>query len=352
MKVVQIEKRVYGAAENGETVYAFTITNAGGASIELLSYGATLNKIIVPDRTGALCDVLVGFDTMEGQILCTDSQGRTVGRVANRIAGKGITIDGQNYPITKNVDGKFTLHGNHEYAKAVWQPEVLGDGAVRFAYVSEDGREGFPGNVRNEVTFSFDDACAVRIEYRCTPDRKTAVNVTNHAYFNLDGFDAAPILEHELQLFCDAYTPTDADCIPTGEIRPVAGTPFDFRTPKAIGRDVGADDEQLKIGRGYDHNFRIANYDGTLREFARVKSEKSGRVMRGYTDLPGVQFYIGNYMDGSQTGKAGKPLCYRQGFCLETQYFPDALNHPEFIPCVFSPEKPFVSTTVYQFSAE
>ena len=349
---MQTEKRFYGNAENGAAVYAYTVTNAAGAYIELLTYGATLNKIVVPDRTGALCDVLVGFDTMEGQILCTDSQGRTVGRVANRIAGKGITIDGVNYPITKNVDGKFTLHGNHEYAKAVWDAEIVGDGAVRFTYESLDGNEGFPGNVHNEVTFSFDDDCAVRIEYRCTPDRKTAINVTNHAYFNLAGFDAGQIIDHELQLFCDAYTPTDTDCIPTGEIRSVEGTPFDFRLPKKIGRDVGADDEQLKIGRGYDHNFRIENYDGTLREFARAKDPESGRVMRGYTDLPGVQLYIGNYMDGTQIGKAGKPLLYRQSFCLETQYFPDALNHPEFIPCEFTPEKPFVSTTVYQFSAE
>ena len=155
-----------------------------------------------------------------------------------------------------------------------------------------------------------------------------------------------------MQLFCDAYTPTDAICIPTGEIRPVEGTPFDFRLPKKIGRDLNHDDEQLKIGRGYDHNFCIENYDGTFKEFAAVWEPKSGRVMRAYTDLPGVQFYIGNFLDGSQVGKAGKPLQYRQGFCLETQYYPDCLNHPEFLPCLFTPEKPFVSTTIYQFSAE
>lgn len=349
---MQIEKTLYGTTESGQDVFAFTITNAQGAYIELVSYGATLNKIVVPDKTGTLRDVLVGFDTMAGQELCTDSQGRTVGRVANRIAGKGITLDGQNYPITKNVQGKFTLHGNHEYAKAVWDCEMVLENAVRFTYDSQDGNEGFPGNVYNAVTFSFDDSNAVRIEYVCTPDRLTAINVTNHAYFNLEGFDGPQILNHELQLFCDAYTPTDTDCIPTGEIRPVAGTPFDFRLPKTIGRDVQNEDEQLKIGIGYDHNFQIENYDGTLRQFARVYAPATGRVMRGYTDLPGVQFYIGNYMDGTQIGKGGKPLQYRQGFCLETQYFPDALNHPEFLPCLFTPEKPFVSTTVYQFSAE
>lgn len=349
---MKIEKTVYGTTENGIEVPSFTITNSNGAYIELVAYGATLNKIVVPDRDGNLTDVLVGFDTMAGQELCTDSQGRTVGRVANRIAGKGITIDGEKYPITKNVNGKFTLHGNHEYAKAVWESEIVGDNAVRFTYFSADGNEGFPGNVRNAVTFSFDAENAVTIHYECVPDRKTAINVTNHAYFNLEGFDGGQITEHVLQLFCDAYTPTDTDCIPTGEIRPVAGTPFDFRLPKKIGRDVRHDDEQLKIGIGYDHNFQIENYDGTVKQFARVYEPKTGRVMRGYTDLPGVQLYIGNYMDGTQIGKAGKPLNYRQGFCLETQYFPDALNHAEFIPCAFTPDHPFISTTIFKFSAE
>lgn len=349
---MKIEKTLYGTTENGIEVPSFTIINEAGAYIELVAYGATLNKIVVPDRDGVLQDVLVGFDTMEGQELCTDSQGRTVGRVANRIAGKGITIDGENYRITKNVDNKFTLHGNHEYAKAVWDSEIVGDNAVKFTYFSKDGNEGFPGNVQNAVTFSFDDENAVTIHYECVPDRKTAINVTNHSYFNLEGFDGGQIVDHVLQLFCDAYTPTDTDCIPTGEIRPVEGTPFDFRLPKAIGRDVNHDDEQLKIGIGYDHNFRIENYDGTLKQFARVYEPKTGRVMRGYTDLPGVQLYIGNYMDGTQIGKAGKPLMYRQGFCLETQYFPDALNHAKFIPCAFTPDRPFISTTVFKFSAE
>lgn len=349
---MKIERTLYGTTREGVEVPAFTITNVKGAYIELVAYGATLNKIVVPDRTGALYDVLVGFDTMEGQELCTDSQGRTVGRVANRIAGKGLTIGGRTYPITKNVNGKITLHGNHEYETVVWDSEVVDAQSVRFTYQSPDGSEGFPGSVRNEVTFSFDDNNAVTIRYACTPDCETAINVTNHAYFNLEGFDGGQVLEHSLQLFCDAYTPTDDAAIPTGEIRAVEGTPFDFRTPKPIGRDVGADDEQLRIGRGYDHNFQIAGYDGTLRQFARVYEPKSGRVMCGYTDLPGVQFYIGNFMDGTQVGKAGKPLCYRQGFCLETQYFPDALNHPEFLPCLFTKERPFLSTTVYQFSAE
>ena len=324
---MKITQTLYGTTADGIEVPSFTITNSSGAYIELVAYGATLNKIVVPDRDGKLSDVLVGFDTMAGQELCTDSQGRTVGRVANRIAGKGITIDSQNYPITKNVDGKFTLHG-------------------------KDGNEGFPGNVHNEVTFSFDEENAVKIQYVCTPDRATAINVTNHAYFNLEGFDGGQILDHEVQLLCDAYTPTDENAIPTGEIRSVEGTPFDFRTPKTIGKDVAAEDEQLKIGRGFDHNFRIENYDGTKQLFAVVREAKSGRVMRGYTDLPGVQFYIGNFMDGTQIGKAGKPLNYRCGFCLETQYFPDALNHAEFIPCLFTPRKPFISQTVYQFSAE
>ncbi len=347
---MKTEKSFYGKTKDGKDVYSFIITNDSGAYIELLSYGATLNKIVVPDRDGVLADVLVGFDTVEGQELCTDSQGRTVGRVANRIAGKGITVDGRNYQITKNVNGKFTLHSNHEYETAVWDYIIVDDNAVSFTYLSPEGAEGFPGSVKNEVTFSFNNRNEVKIRYNCTPNTKCPLNVTNHAYFNLDGFDGGNIENHIMQLFCDAFTPTDSDAIPTGEIRSVEGTAFDFRSPKAIGKDVNADDEQLKIAKGFDHNFVISGYDGTLRQFCRVVSEKSGRVLEGYTDLPGVQFYMGNFMDGSQIGKAGKPLEYRTGFCLETQYFPDALNHGEFIQNLFSEDKPFVSETVYKFS--
>lgn len=347
-----IEKDFYGETKDGKEVYSFKITNSSGAYIELVSYGATLNKIVVPDKDGNLADVLVGFDTIEGQELCTDSQGRTVGRVANRIAGRGIDIDGENYQITKNVNGKFTLHSNHEYASAVWDYIIVDDNAVEFSYKSNDGAEGFPGNVLNTVTFSFSEENEVKLSYKAVPDRKTALNITNHSYFNLNGFDGGEILDHELQLFCDAYTPTDEDAIPTGEIRDVTGTPFDFRTPKTIGQDVNSDDVQLKIGRGYDHNFRISAYNGKMQKYAIVKSEKSGRVMECFTDLPGVQFYIGNFMDGTQMGKAGKPLEYRTGFCLETQYFPDALNHKEFIPCLFTQQKPFVSTSIYKFSVQ
>lgn len=347
---MKTEKIFYGKTKDGIDVYSFVITNNSGAYIELVSYGATLNKIVVPDKNGELRDVLVGFDTIEGQELCTDSQGRTVGRVANRIAGKGITIDGKNYQITKNVNGKFTLHSNHEYEVAVWNDEIISDNSVKFTYHSPDGAEGFPGEVDNEVVFSFTEDNEVIIEYNCIPTEKCPLNVTNHAYFNLNGYDGGTILNHEVKFFCDRYTPTDNDAIPTGEIRDVTDTPFDFRTSKIIGRDVDAQDEQLIIGRGYDHNFAIENYDATLKKFAVVKSEESGITMEAYTDLPGVQFYIGNFMDGTQIGKCGKPLEHRTGFCLETQYFPDAANHEEFISCIFTPEKPFVSKTVYKFS--
>lgn len=347
---METQKSLYGITKDGKEVYSFIIKNKTGSYVELISYGATLNKIVVPDRDNNFADVLVGFDTMEGQELCTDSQGRTVGRVANRISGRGIDIDGKNYQITKNVNGKFTLHSNHEYETAVWDYEILPDNSVRFTYRSPDGAEGFPGEVDNEVAFSFNDENELIIKYNCVPSEKCPLSVTNHAYFNLNGYDGGSILDHSVKLYCDAYTPTDPDALPTGEIRSVEGTAFDFREAKTIGRDVGADDEQLKIGKGYDHNFRIENYDGSLRLYAEVKSEKSGRIMYCSTDLPGVQFYIGNFMDGSQTGKGGKPLEYRTGFCLETQYFPDAVNHSEFIQNIFSPEKPFVSTSVYRFS--
>ena len=349
---MKITKSLYGTAKDGKEVYSFVIENSSGAFIELLNYGATLNKIVVPDSDGKFADVLVGFDTMEGQELCTDSQGRTVGRVANRIDSCGITIDGKHYAITKNVNNDITLHSNHEYENAVWDHMVRGLDTVQFRYYSPDGAEGFPGEVDNKVAFTFTEDNEVIIKYTCVPTEKCPLNVTNHAYFNLNGFDSGSILGHEVQLFCDAYTPTDERAIPTGEIRSVEGTVFDFRTPKTIGKDVEADDVQLKIGRGYDHNFQIAGYDGTLRKYGEVRGDKSGRVMECFTDLPGVQFYIGNFMNGTQIGKAGLPLEHRTGFCLETQYFPDAANHPEFIQNIFTPDKPFISTSVYKFSAK
>ncbi|MEG2396604.1 MAG: aldose epimerase family protein [Oscillospiraceae bacterium] len=347
---MKLQKNLYGTTQKGNEVYSFIITNKSGAYIELLSFGATLNKIVVPDKDGNFADVLMGFDTMEGIENGSDSEGRTVGRVANRISGSGITIDGKNYPITKNIDGKFTLHGNHEYSKAIWNFETIGDNAVKFSYFSADGNEGFPANVENEVTFSFNDDNEVKIDYLSQPDAKTAINITNHSYFNLGGYDSGDILNHELQIFADAFTPMNEDSIPTGEIRPVSGTVFDFNTPKTIGRDVNADDEQLKIGIGYDHNFKLLNYNGKVREFAKVKEPKTGREMTCYTDLPGVQLYIANYKDGTQIGKGGKPQNYRNAFCLETQYFPDALNNKNFIQCVFDENNPFKSTTIFKFS--
>ena len=239
-------KSLYGKTADGKEVFSFTIKNESGAEIELLNYGATLNKISVPDRNGDFADVLVGFDTMEGQLSCTDSQGRTVGRVANRISGNGITIDGKNYPITKNIDGKFTLHGNHEYENAVWNYEILGDDSVKFSYFSADGNEGFPSNLQNEVTFTFTDKNEVKIHYDCRPDGKTPINVTNHSYFNLGGYASGNILSHEMQIFAKYFTPMNEDSIPTGEIRSVENTPFDFRIPKKIGRDVSSPDEQLE----------------------------------------------------------------------------------------------------------
>lgn len=349
---MNVTMSLYGTTKDGKEVYAFTVENKSGAYIELLSYGATLNKIVVPDKNGNLADVLVGFDTMEGQEICTDSQGRTVGRVANRIDSCGVTVDGINYQITKNVGGEFTLHSNHEYETAVWNYKVEGDDTVIFGYHSPDGAEGFPGEVDNEVAFTFTEDNEVIIRYNCVPTEKCPLNVTNHAYFNLNGFDSGTILNHTVRFFCDRYTPTDSRAIPTGEIRSVEGTAFDFREPKTIGRDVEADDIQLKIGRGYDHNFCIESYDGTLKKYAVVKGDKSGRVMECFTDLPGVQFYIGNFMNGTQTGKAGLPLEHRTGFCLETQYYPDAVNHQEFIQNIFTPDKPFKSTSIYKFSVE
>lgn len=348
---MSIEKRAYGSTSDGRAVDAYVITNKSGAYIQLLTYGATLDKIVVPDRDGKPADVLLGFDDMDGQENRHASQGRVVGRVANRITGNGLHIDGKDIPITKNVEGKITLHGAHEYAEANWAGEIVSDNAVRFSYVSPDGTHGFPGRVENTVIYTFTEDNAVQIDFYAVSDKKTVLNLTNHVYFNLGGYDAGSILGHELQIFADAYTPMGDLSVPTGEIRPVKGTPFDFNEMKTIGRDVNADDEQLRVGNGYDHNFRLLNYNGEVRRFAIAKDPVSGRVMECFTDLPGVQLYIGNFLC-DVVGKGGKPMANRTGFCLETQYFPNACNNPHFVQNVFDAGEPFKSTTIFKFSAE
>lgn len=342
-----IVKNSFGTTAKGEAVDIFTIRNSAGTAVDILTYGATVNSIYVADKNGAFADVLSGFDTLEGHEKYSDYQGMTVGRYANRLAGGKFSIDGVEYNVEKNEKGITCLHGGAELSTAVWKAFVVDDNAIEMNYTSPDGAMGFPGKVDFKVTFTLHEDNALKIEYFAVSDKKTVINMTNHAYFNLAG--KGDILAHELMINADAYTPIDENSIPTGEIRPVEGTPFDFRVAKPIGKDIDADDDQLAIGKGYDHNFCLNDSEGPI---ATAYDPESGRFLEVFTDLCGVQLYTGNFLDGIKIGKNGNPLIKNAGFCLETQYYPNTPNMPEFPQCTVDAGEKFTSCTVFRFSVK
>ena len=343
---MSVIKTLYDTMPDGRNVWLFTIENRGGVSAGILTRGATLNSFCCPDKDGVMGDILVGFDTLAGHLATTTYAGEIIGQYANRIANGCFKIGDAEYSVTKNEHGVTCLHGGGEYNSALWNAIIIDDNAVEFSYRSPDGAEGFPGNVDITVQYVLTDHNELEIRYAAVSDKDTVLNFTNHAYFNLAG--GGDVLDHELQLNADAFTPTDARSIPTGEKRAVEGTAFDFRTPKKIGRDIGMDDIQLTQCRGYDHNFCLNGEIGKLRLAAAVKDAKSGRRLEVYTDLPGIQLYTGNFLDGSETGKGGVPLQKHAGFCLETQYYPDTPNQPDFPQCTFKAGEQFKSLTVFK----
>ncbi|MBR4765557.1 MAG: galactose mutarotase [Clostridia bacterium] len=341
-----IEKSLYGKTSGGKDVHLFRITNNPGSYVDLLTYGATVDRICVPDKEGVLADVLIGFDDIEGHETRSNYQGQTVGRYANRIENGVFSIDGTEYKLTQNEKGKTCLHGGGELSHNVWNAIIIDDNAVEMTYTSPDGAEGFPGKVDFKVVFTFSDKNELKIDYSAVSDKKTVINLTNHAYFNLAGEGSGDILATVLKIDADRFTPTDADSIPTGELRDVTGTAFDFREPKPIGRDIHADDEQLAMCRGYDHNFCLNGGDGPA---VTAYDPSSGRAMDVYTDLCGVQLYTGNFLDGSRAGKGGRPIIQHAGFCLETQYYPNTPNTPSFPQCTFDAGEKFTSSTMFKF---
>ena len=339
-----ITKKDFGTTQSGESVALYTLENSKGVSVDLITYGATINAIRVPDRNGEFADVVKGFDTIEGHENYSNYQGMTVGRYANRIADGKFSIDGTEYTLEKNEKGITCLHGGGELSHAVWKAIITDDTSIEMSYSSPDGAMGFPGKVDFTVKFTLYEDNALKIDYSAVSDKKTVINMTNHAYFNLAG--KGDILSHVLMINADAFTPTDSRSIPTGELRKVEGTPFDFRTAKPIGRDIGADDEQLKQCRGYDYNFCLNEGDGPA---AVAYDPESGRMMEVFTDLPGVQLYCGNFLDGTRPGKGGEPLIQYCGFCLETQFHPNTPNMPDFPQCTFDAGEKFESSTVFRF---
>jgi len=352
---LQAEVKVsdFGKTADGTPVKEYTLTNSSGVIVKLLSRGATLKEWHVPDKNGKMADVVFGFDDVAGYESPANGYfGATAGRVANRIAGGKFTLDGKDYTLAVN-DGPNALHGGvkRSFDKVVWKgtPFESADGeGVVFTYTSPDGEEGYPGTLTAKVTYTLTDKDELRIDYEATTDKVTPINLTNHAYFNLLGAGSPTINNHELMLKADHYTPVDSTLIPTGEIAPVAGTPFDFREFHAIGERV--DQLGAGTGAGYDHNFVLNNQDGDLALAAKVRDPNSGRVLSVYTTEPGIQFYGGNFLNGA-VGKGGKKYDYRSGFCLENQHYPDSIHHANFPSAVLRPGEKYTHTCIYQISA-
>lgn len=339
-----MKKQSFGNAE------LYTLTNKNGMEVSITNYGGRVVTLKAPDRAGRMADVVLGFDNLDGYLRQNPFFGALVGRYGNRIAKGKFTLDGREYTLARN-NGENALHGGlRGFDKVYWEPRVEGN-RLLLHYLSKDGEEGYPGNLDTTVSYTLTDANELRIDYAATTDKDTVVNLTNHSYFNLAGQGEGDILSHRMMIDADRFTPVDAGLIPTGELRPVDKTPFDFRQPVEIGARINDADEQLTFGKGYDHNFVLNGHVGTLRLAARATEPKSGRVMEVLTTEPGLQFYTGNFLDGSITGK-GKVYKHRYGFCLETQHFPDSPNKPQFPSVVLKPGQKYHTTTVYRFSAQ
>jgi aldose 1-epimerase len=349
-----LKKEDFGKTKDGQSVDLYTLTNANGVEARITTYGGIIVSLKTPDRAGKLDDIVLGFDSLDEYLKGHPFFGAVAGRYANRIAKGHFTLNGAEYKLAVN-NGENSLHGGVVgFDKVVWKarPVPTKEGvALELAYLSKDGEEGYPGNLSVKVVYTLTDKNELRIDYSATTDKDTVINLTNHSYFNLAGQGSGDILNHQLTINAKSFTPVDPTLIPTGELRPVKGTPFDFTQPTAIGARVNQDDEQLKFGGGYDHNFVVDGQTGVLRRAAKAVDPSTGRVLEVWTTEPGVQFYIGNFLT-EMKGKAGKTYNKRYGFCLETQHFPDSPNKPNFPSAVLKKGGEYQTTTVFKFSAQ
>ncbi len=349
-----IKKQAFGTVPEGR-VDLYTMTNSRGMEVRAMNYGGIIVSLRVPDKKGVLADVVLGFDTLDAYLNNKPYFGAIIGRYANRIANGKFTLNGAGYRLARN-NGMNSLHGGLKgFDKVLWRGEQFennqGIGVV-FTYTSKNGEEGYPGNLKAKVTYTLTDQSELQIEYQATTDEATPVNLTNHSYFNLASEGNGDILKHNLILNADRFTPVDSTLIPAGELRSVAGTPFDFTKPTAIGARIDTNNEQLAIAHGYDHNFVLSRKGSGLELAGRVHEQQTGRALEVYTTEPGVQFYTGNFLDGTITGKHGHAYNKHAGLCLETQHFPDSPNHSNFPWTILKPEQTYNSRTVYKFSAE
>lgn len=348
---MKAESLFYGSMPDGREVTKYILTNDNGMSAHFISLGATLDKLFVPDTSGCFDDVLLGFDNLYGYLFDSAYQGAVVGPYANRISKGSLWINGRELTLPKNDNNKNCLHSAGEYSFSLWDGEITADNEITFTYFIEDGASYFPGNSTAKVIYTLDNSNSLIINYLAVSDKDTVFNLTNHSYFNLSGYSSGSILDHVAYINADKFIPVNEILIPTGDILPVKSTPFSFILPKEIGKDIEADHEQLKFAGGYDHNFCINDYDGTLKKAAIIYDKKSKRKLTVITDMPGIQFYTGNSLDGKK-GKNGIYMDKHTGFCLETQFYPDTPNNPCFPQCNFTSNEIFKSTTIYNFSID
>jgi aldose 1-epimerase len=353
--VLKVDVNTFGETADGRQVRLYSLRNANGLQADIMTYGAIVVSLQTPDRKGRMDDIVLGYDDLQDYIKNSPYFGAIVGRYGNRIAKGKFTLDGTEYTLATNNNNINHLHGGVKgFDKVVWDDEpVWKDDAVgvKLSYLSKDGEEGYPGNLKATVTYLLTNKNELRIEYGATTDKATPVNLTHHGYFNLTGGEN-DILGHVLSLNADKFTPVDEGLIPTGELTPVKGTPMDFLKPTAIGARINETYEQLKFGGGYDHNWVLNKRGKGMTLAARVYEPTTGRIMEIQTMEPGIQFYSGNFLDGTITGKEGKVYKHRWGFCVETQHYPDSPNKPDFPSTILRPGEKYETTTIYRFSAK
>ena len=350
-----VKKQAFGNLPDGAPIELYTLSNAQGMQAGIMTYGGAVVSLTAPDRGGKYADVVLGMQDLAGYLTPVPYFGAIIGRYGNRIGKAQFTLDGKVFHLPAN-DAANTLHGGLKgFDKHVWKA-TAGSSAegetLELTYTSQDGEEGFPGNLSAKVVYTLTAKNELKIDYTATTDKNTVVNLTNHSYFNLAGPGEGDILQHQVTIAADRFTPVDAGLIPTGELRPVKGTPFDFTKSTAIGARIGQDDEQLKLGKGYDHNWVLNKGSGGLTKAAEVHEPQTGRVMQVWTTEPALQFYTGNFLDGTLKGKGGKPYPRRGAFCMETQHYPDSPNKPAFPSTELKPGATYHTTTVYRFSAK
>jgi aldose 1-epimerase len=349
----QVTIKPFGQTKEGTAVSLYTLRNNKGAEAGICNYGGLVIFLKVPDRNGKFGDVVLGYDNLADYIKDSPYFGALIGRYGNRIAKGKFTLDGKEYTLAVN-NGPNALHGGLQgFDKVVWEPKILASlegPSLELRYTSKDGEEGYPGTLTVTAVYTLTDDNGLKLEYTATTDKDTVVNLTQHSYFNLAG--KGDILNHVVMMLADKFTPVDSTLIPTGELRPVGGTPFDFRTPTAIGARIGQDNEQLKFGNGYDHNWVINKPMGQLSLMARVYEPTSGRVLEVLSTEPGLQFYSGNFLDGKNKGKGGWVYQFRNGFCMEPQHYPDSPNQSNFPSVVLKPGQVYQNTIIFKFSAQ